>query len=171
MLFSKYYPKHQKIVRLRKLLDLVVYGSSFVDAAIMIITIFSFMHLPTEVFLQQTAVMLTALVVITIVLGGALIFLQYYDSISARVFWMIDFFSGVYRRLTTRPLHYSYRHSLAGALALDALLNTLDFLIYVGRFVAIEMPLLLLKRRRNGHGARAARAARAAHHAVQTTEV
>lgn len=141
VIFSKYYPKHQKIVRVRMYLDYLVYGSSAIDAVIMFITLLSFWRMPTALFLEEAAMLLTIVVVLTIILGGTLLFLQYFDSIMKHAFAFVDAVQSLHRKIVCRPRAYNFRRALMTA----AVRRSIS--MFIGVFIAALLIIRTKKRR------------------------
>ena len=76
--------RQAKIEKTKKIMDYIVYFSSFIDIAIAILVTLSYFNIGNpKTFLPQVEITLTITVVLTVVLGVLLIYLKHYESLFA----------------------------------------------------------------------------------------
>jgi hypothetical protein len=108
---EKYFPKKYKIRKMKKWMNVIAYFSLFLDIMIAVLTLLSIWQIgnPKE-FLIPVEILLTIVVILSIGLGGMIIWLNHYEKILTG----IVLFTNTFKSIKKNPPQskYSYKASI-----------------------------------------------------------
>jgi len=93
----------ERVKRLKKILDILVYSSAIIDILIFLVTTYAlFSHSSLEPMVLPLNILLSIIVILTIVMGALLIFLRHYEKIFSEV-------SKTFQNFTKKKRKYHYK--------------------------------------------------------------